>query len=215
VAEALPDHTPFVALHPNTQAHNIVSLESNEETGSYEMVRCLASLGHKRIMHLSGRKGLVGAERRIEGYKRALRDSGLAFDPDLLVEAHFSVPHARLALDSWLSKHSEALLPDAIFGGSDSIAVGALEALSARGLRVPEDVSVCGFDDALAARTTVPQLATVRQPLRLMGSKAVDILLERIRVHHAHSHGEHELIAPVVFNTEIVLRGSIGPPARR
>ena len=213
-AEALPDHTPFVALHPNEQAHSIISVESDEEHGAYDMVRYLASLGHRRIMHLSGRKGLLGAERRIEGYLRALRDCGLPFYQELLVEAHFSIPHGRLALESWLSKHSQTEWPDAIFCASDSIAVGALESLSARGIRVPEDISVCGFDDSLAARSTVPQLASVRQPLRNMGSKAVDILLDRIRGQQAHSQTDHELAPPVVFKTELVIRGSIGSPAR-
>lgn len=212
-AEALPDHTPFVALHPNTPSHHFTSVESDEENGAYEMVRYLASIGHKRIMHLSGRKGLVGAERRIEGYKRALIDSNIPFDPSLLVEAHFSVPHGRLALESWLSAHPDDKLPDAIFCASDSIAVGALEVLSSRGIRVPEDISLAGFDDSLAARSTVPQLASVRQPLRMMGAKAVDIILERIKHHHAQPNVDHELPAPVVFGTELVLRASIGAPS--
>jgi len=208
-AATLPEHTPFVALHPNVQAQNIVSIESDEETGAYEMVRHLASLGHRRIMHLSGGRGLVGAERRVEGYRRALRDTGLPFDPELLVESHYAVPEGRNAMERWLSTHGVERLPDAVFCASDGIAVGALEALSARGLRVPEDVSLCGFDDSLAARCTVPQLASVRQPLRSMGARAVDLLMERLHAHDSHVPVEKLTNGPVVFATELVIRASV------
>jgi LacI family transcriptional regulator len=102
-------------------------------------------------------------------------------------------------------------LPHAIFCVNDSSAIGCLEALAEVGLRVPDDVSLAGFDDTLAARTTVPQLTTVRQPLQAMGAAAVETLLARISQHHGHAAPEVQ--ETIVFPTEIVWRDSVGTPA--
>lgn len=206
-AAQLPHHTPFVALHANTETEGVVNIESNEEQGAREMVLRLVELGHRRIMHISGARGLVGAERRIAGYRRALEESAIAFDPALLVEANFTSFDGRRSMQEWLVAHGRDNLPDAIFCGNDAIAMGCLEALASLGIRVPDDVSVCGFDDTLAARTTVPQLATVRQPLRAMGSLAVDVLMKRID--SLHGKCADNATSPIVFDTTVVLRGSV------
>jgi LacI family transcriptional regulator len=205
--EHLPDHTPVIALHANMPLPKSVNLESDEERGAFEMVNHLISLGHKRIMHLTGNRGLIGAERRIQGYQRALEAARLRRDDNLLVEAAFSTEAGIKALRQWLAKSRGKQMPEAIFCANDGIAMGCLEVLAAAGYKVPQEVSVVGFDDTIAARTTAPQLTTVRQPLRAMGGQAVEILLERIREHTT-------ITAPqtVVFPTELVLRGSATPP---
>ena len=209
-ADHLPDHTPFVAIHANLAAPGIVNLESDEETGACNLVRHLIARGHRRIMHLSGTRGLLGAERRIDGYRRALAEAGIAFDPSLLIEAHYHNAGGRQATRTWLSRSHGKQLPEAIFCANDAIAMGCMEALAEVGIRMPEDVSIAGFDDTLAARTTMPQLTTVRQPLRAMGAKAVEILLEQI----GHNTGKPQarVASPYVFNTELVQRASVSTP---
>lgn len=206
----LPEHTPFVALHANEPLPNVVNIESDEERGSYEMVRLMIAQGHRRIMHLAGPDVFTGPERRIRGYKRALAGAGIAFDGDLLVPTAMSSSQSCAVLRRWLKSHLGKPLPQAIFCVNDSVAAGCLEALAEAGLRVPEDISVTGFDDSLSARTTVPQLTTVRQPLRAMADRAVEILMSRI----AHQNGEgHEAPAsPIIFPVEIVQRASLGAP---
>jgi LacI family transcriptional regulator len=209
IADSLPKHVPFVALHANTPMPNVINLESDEETGAYDAVRMLTGLGHRRIMHLSGPSTVVGAQRRIRGYTRALEDAGIASDDSLVVETDFYQEGARVALRQWLRRHRGQPLPQAIFCVNDNTAIGCLETLAELGLRVPEDLSVIGFDDTLAARTTVPQLTTVRQPLREMGHQAVEILLDEI----GHRHAPTELPPPpIVFPTGLVPRASVGPP---
>jgi LacI family transcriptional regulator len=208
---ALPDHTPFAALHSNITIPGSVNLESDEETGAYEMVRQLIAKGHRRILHITGKRGLLGAERRIRGYKRALAAARIPFDASLMVDAGFSMEEGEQALRRWLERSVGQPLPHAIFCANDAGAIGCLEALAEVGLRVPEDVSLAGFDDTLAARTTVPQLTTVRQPLHAMGSRAVEALLARIR--HQHGHAALEMQETIVFPTEIVWRASVGTPA--
>ncbi len=209
-ARLLPTHTPFVAMHANNALPGVVNIEADEEPGAYDMVRELIAAGHRRILHITGTRGLTGSERRIQGYRRALATAGLAADPDLMIDGHFSTEGGRNALRSWLAAHVGQPLPDAIFAGSDAIAIGCLEVLAKAGYAVPRDISVVGFDDTLAARTTVPQLTTVRQPLRAMGMRAVETLLERIR----HNLGQSAPDAPgtIVFPVEIVHRASDQPP---
>lgn len=206
----LPAHTPFVALHANHVLPNVVNLESDEERGAYEMVRYLIAQGHRRIMHVTGNRGLVGAERRIAGYKRALASARLPFDEALFVTATFDRKDGREAMQRWLQRHAGEPLPDAVFCANDGSATGCLEAFAEVGLRVPEDISVAGFDDTLAARTTVPQLTTVRQPLREMGSRAVEVLLNAIK--HQNGGPAPKVENPIVFPVELVLRASVGPP---
>ena len=206
-----PPHTPFVALHANSPLPGVVNIESDEETGAYEIVRHLIAHGHQRILHISGGRGLTGAERRIRGWRRAFASVHLPCDDRWLVEGTFSVEGGRCALRSWLDRSVGELMPQAIFCASDAIAVGCLEVLAEARLRVPADISVVGFDDTQAARATIPQLTTVRQPLRAMGMRAVDTLLERIR--HHHGHGELPTRGTIVFPAEIVVRASVAAPA--
>jgi LacI family transcriptional regulator len=206
-AAMLPHHIPFVALHANTEAEGIINIESDEERGACEMVESLIALGHRRIMHVSGARGLVGAERRIRGYKRALENAGIAPDPDMLVVSNFTAYEGHRSMIGWLDSHIGRPLPEAIFCANDAIAMGCLEALASEGYRVPDDVSICGFDDTLSARTTVPQLATVRQPLRAMGSRAVEVLMRRIDA--LHGKASDITHSPIVFDTAIVMRGSV------
>ena len=112
-------------------------------------------------------------------------------------------------MKAWLEENAGRPLPTAVFCANDGVAFGCMEALSTAGLRVPDDISVAGFDDTLAARACVPQLSTVRQPLRQMGGRAVEVLLELIR---SGSEGAAIPASPVVFSTEPVLRASVAAP---
>lgn len=205
----LPDHTPFVALHANVPIPGCVNLESDEESGAFEMVRHLIARGHRRIAHLTGRRGLLGAERRVRGYRRALAAAGIPFDAALLINGGYSIDEGRRAMEQWLNRSAGKALPQAIFCGNDGCATGCLESLAEAGLRVPEDVSLAGFDDTLAARSTVPQLTTVRQPLHAMGSRAVEAVLARVQGGNAPARTTPETI---VFPTELVWRASVSAP---
>lgn len=208
----LPSHTPFVALHANNPMPGVVNIEAEEEPGAQAVVENLIAAGHRRILHISGARGLLGSERRINGYQAALAAHGIAFDPDLLIEGRYSTIAGREVLGAWLARHRGQPLPDAIFAASDAIALGCVEVLAQYGYSVPADISVVGFDDTLAARITVPQLTTVRQPLRAMGMRAVEALLERIQ---QHQNGEPPPEATnVVVPVEVVSRGSVQPPRR-
>ncbi|HWL14165.1 MAG TPA: LacI family DNA-binding transcriptional regulator [Opitutus sp.] len=208
--KTLPVHTPFVSLHANSVLPNVVNIESDEERGAFEMVRHLIGRGHRRIMHIAGDRGQVGAERRIAGYRRALAQSRIRFDDSLLLFGSYSAEIARGEVRRWLGEHRGRLLPQAIFCANDGMAIGAMEALAEAGLRVPDDVSVAGFDDTLAARMCVPQLTTMRQPLKAMGARAVEVLLDSIKRQGGADVPESE--NPLVFPVELVERASVASP---
>jgi LacI family transcriptional regulator len=206
-ARQLPDHAPFVTLHSNHLLPGVTNIESDEETGAYEMVRHLVAVGHRRILHLTGPRGLLGAERRVRGYRRALTASKIKFEPELMREAGYTGASGHKGFRSWLHDHRNQPLPSAIFCANDALAIACLEEIAAMGLRVPEDISVAGFDDAVGARTTVPQLTTVRQPLRAMGRKAVELLLERVT--GPRNPPPENVVLPV----ELVQRASVSAPS--
>ncbi len=204
----LPAHTPMVAIHANHAIDGLISLESDEEAGSCALVSHLIELGHRRILHLAGPPGQRGSERRVTGYRRALEKAGLAFDPSLVRVAGYSIPEGREATRLWLRSTPEEERATAIFCANDGVAYGCMEILAAAGLRVPDDVSVAGFDDTLLTRACVPQLSSVRQPLRRMGERAVELLLDLTRGAAVPRGGE-------VFPTEPVIRASVAAPVRR
>ena len=208
----LPAHTPLVAIHANIVLPGVINLESDEEAGSFSLVRRLIDIGHRRILHLAGPEAMLGSVRRIAGYRRALEESGISYDPRLVKMAGFATHQGREAMRGWIDEHAGEPLPTAVFCANDGVAFGCMETLSAAGLRVPDDISVAGFDDTLAARASVPQLSTVRQPLRQMGGRAVELLLDLARTNEL---GDPAATAsPVVFPTEPVLRASVAAPSR-
>lgn len=204
----LPAHLPFVSVHANHALPGVVNVESDEEAGAYRMVRQLLAMGHWRILHLGGPTSSLGARRRAEAWRNAYADAGIAEPEDHVVHTAYSIDGGRRALQAWLARQRGRPLPSAVFAGNDAIALGCLDELAARGLRVPEDVSVVGFDDTLVARSA--QLATVRQPLREMGHRAVELLVARIDARHA---GQPDPATPTqVLPTELVPGRSLGAP---
>jgi LacI family transcriptional regulator len=173
-----PQHTPLVSVHADPLVDGMLNIESDDEAGAFAMVRHLLALGHRRILHVGGPAGMAGAERRVEGYLRAHAQAGVTPAPDHVVRSPLSVEGGREAMRAWLRRHRGDALPDAVFGCNDAIAFGCIEALRAQGLRVPDDISVVGYDHNLMARAV--QMATVRQPLHEMGRRAVEVLLQRI-----------------------------------
>src|SRR3546814_9942232 len=135
-------------------------------------------LGHRRIGHIQGHRAHGAQEWRHAGYRQALQHACIAYDPDLVVEGEFvfesGVHGANRLLD----------LPDpptAIFAANDDTAAGVIRVAGERGLSVPRELSVCGFDDTPIARHIFPALTTVRQPTTDMGELATRQLLEHIR----------------------------------
>lgn len=201
LAQFLPHHTPAVSIHSNPGLPDTPNLSTDSEAGASGAVTHLLSHGHRRILHLAGPEEVDEVTDRIAGYRRALVEAGLPFDSGLVVHGRYTLSTGREAMERWLRTHSGEELPTAIFAGNDAMAAGVLECLNERGISVPGDVSVIGFDDSLMARLTNPRLTTLRQPLREMGERAIAMLMEMIET--------HGIPRSEVFPTELIVRDSV------
>lgn len=170
----------------NLPRADITSVGSTNFTGGVAATDHLVRLGHRRVAHVGGPLTLACSVARRHGYRAALEKAGVPYDDTLVAMGDFSygtgVREAGLMLASLDP-------PTAVFAGSDEIAFGVLEAARRAGLRVPEDLSVVGFDDTYAALSASPPLTTVHQPLREMGALAVQTLVrlcagETLASHH-------------------------------
>jgi len=195
----------FVVIDPLEPLNDrIPSVSAAHASGADQAMKHLLGLGHRRIGAITGPSGWVATEDRRRGYHAALAEAGIASDPALEVEADFEIVDGLEAGGTLLDLPEP---PTAIFAFNDNIAIGVLQAARARGVRVPEDLSVVGFDDVEHATIVTPTLTTVRQPLAEMGRTAVSLLtrlLERQRFETLH----------IELATRLVVRESTAPPAR-
>ncbi|MFN3265414.1 MAG: LacI family DNA-binding transcriptional regulator [Deinococcales bacterium] len=167
---------PFVAIGLGAPSPEIASVELENRAGMLEVMRHLFALGHRQIAHLTGTPIGVDAQVRLETYKEALAEAGLMFDPALVFDGRFTELGAYRATQTALkSKKFSALVC-----ASDEMALGAIQALEDAGLRVPQDISVTGFDDLQLESFQAAALTSVRQPLERIGREAATLLLEQI-----------------------------------
>lgn len=211
-AETLGQHAPFVSVHPGEPQEGVWRVEVDDEGGAYEVVRHLISLGHRQIAHLAGPLHLSNARERLLGYRRALEEAGIPFDEALVAQGGYVSGESREPMAQLLDAERGSPFPTAIFCANDSSAVGCLEALAERRLRVPEDISVAGFDDAYVASMTIPQLTTARQPFGELGRRAVEMLLEQVEGASAASSGGVMTPRAEIVDSKLVVRASTGPP---
>jgi LacI family transcriptional regulator len=144
---------------------------------SFKATQHLIGLGHQRIAHICGRLDHPDAQARRKGYMLALEDAGIDPDPELIIEGNFRRQSGVLAVEMLLSRRNSF---SAIYAANDQMAFGARLGLFRRGIRVPDDLSLVGFDDEPAAAFMVPPLTTVRQPSVEMGLEAARIVLARL-----------------------------------
>lgn len=189
---------PVVFLGEWSHQPPVHSINIDDRAAAMGIVAHLIDQGYRHIAHLTGKSGHASSLQREEGYRAALTAAGRAPDPALIAHGDFSIKSGRAAM---LSLLDQAICPDAIFAASDEMAIGALQVLNERGLHVPEQVAIAGFDDIPMATLTNPPLTTVHHPMRKMGRAAARLLFEQIDQRSAEP-------APNVFPTHLVVRAS-------
>ncbi|GGO02296.1 LacI family DNA-binding transcriptional regulator [Microbispora bryophytorum] len=193
---------PLVVIDPlNLPRARVTSVGSTNFAGGLAATQHLLGLGHRRVAYLGGPATATCNQARLHGYRAAMEAGDASVLPGYVRTGHFHY-HDGMTGGTALLDLPEA--PSAIFAGCDDIALGVLEAARARGLRVPEDLSIVGFDDTQIARMASPPLTTVRQPLREMGAVAVRTALRLAAGEQVESHH-------VELATELVVRGSTAP----
>lgn len=193
---------PVVAIDPHTGRADLPTVESDSFGGALTANRHLIELGHRRIGFLAGRPDLRSAGLRDAGYRRALSDAGIPLDPSLVGIGRYELDVTRESARVMLSGESR---PTAIFAANDLSAIAVIDVAHELGLRVPEDLSVIGFDDVPEATRRALPLTTIQQPMRRLGAVAADMvftLLSGQQVDEMH----------VILPTRLVVRATTAPP---
>ena len=193
---------PFVVVDPReTVPRDIAAVSAAHFAGARSLTHHLVELGHRRIGLLAGPDNWLASTARRAGHVSALADAGVLPDPTLALPGEPTVRFGYQAAQRLLDLPDR---PTALLGFNDKAASGALAAAAQRGLRVPGDLSIAGFDDIDLAQATRPTLTTVRQPLQEMGRMAVSLLLRLLDRHRLDA-------LHIELATELIVRQSTGP----
>ncbi|WP_084039654.1 LacI family DNA-binding transcriptional regulator [Demequina sp. NBRC 110053] len=192
---------PVVAVDPHYGPNRLPTIDADSFTGAEQATDHLISLGHTRIAFLGGRSELDSAHLREAGFRNAMAEAGIPVDQALVRETRYQPDRASAVARELLAMPDR---PTAIFAANDVTAIRAVEVAHEYGLRVPEDLSVVGFDDVPDAALSSPALTTVRQPMQAMGAAAMTMLLDLINGVEREHH--------VRMATELIVRGTSAPP---
>lgn len=173
---------PFVVVENEVEDANVNNVLIDNTYGSKLIVDHLVERGCRHIMHVTGAKSTKAALRRWQGYLISMEHHGLKQYRSVIECDEFGVETGYDAVKQFLEKNSGKALPDAIYFGADNTAVGGMMALEEKGIQIPEDIKIAGFDDDKRwdLDKSVKKLTTIRQPLYEVGAKAVEILLGQI-----------------------------------
>jgi len=169
---------PTVVVATGEPPPSASAIRINDYQAAFAMTRHLTGLGHRRIGFVRGHPNQTASELRFQGYAAALHESGLEVEDQLVVQGYFTYHSGLTAADQLLGLDPP---PTAIFASNDDMAAAAIAVAHRRGLDVPRDVTVCGFDDTALATTVWPALTTIRQPVAEMSREAVILLTDAIR----------------------------------
>ena len=186
----------FDRITPEIDADQVII---DDMEAAYKATRHLIETGRKQIAHFAGPQNLVIGRDRLQGYVNALTEAGIPVDNHLIVEAD-TFEKARNALVKMLD---EGIIPDGIFAVNDLTAIGAMQTIQKRGIKIPEEIAIVGFSDGYLSGITDPHLSSVDQHGYEMGTSAAEILFHRIL------STETEYIPEVkILNADLIVRGS-------
>jgi LacI family transcriptional regulator len=206
IEELVSAGIPVVAIASGRFNHDISSVRIDDFVAGKEVTDYLIKMGHTRIGFIKGHPNQTASTRRFEGYQAALKEAGIGVDAALVQQGYFTYRSALPAVEKLLAQRKQ---PTAIFASNDDMAAAAISVAHRRGLDVPRDLSIVGFDDSSAATTVWPEMTTVRQPISTMADSAVDILLRTIR----RKDNETRVVVDQVVAHQLILRDSVAPPA--
>jgi DNA-binding LacI/PurR family transcriptional regulator len=197
--ELIKRNIPVVVADRDLEYESVDVVLVNNQAGGYLATRHLLDLGHTKIACVTGPTGLNPSGARFSGYLNALNEAGIPIYDPYILTGDFQVEGGERAMRQLLALDSP---PSAVFLCNDLMAFGAFRALRRLGRRIPEDVSIIGFDDIKLASVTTPALTTIAQPLFELSKTAVDLLIQRIQ------EGENMVTHRVILEPVLVSRES-------
>ncbi len=192
---------PVAAVHPHYSSTWLPHIDCDDVGGAASAATHLIELGHRRIAFLGGRQSVDSSELRESGFREAMLRAGIPVAEALVRYSQFDPDAAQEIADALFSLPEP---PTAIVAANDLTALRAMASARARGLNIPDDVSIVGFDDIPDASLCEPQLTTVRQPLQAMGEAAMTMLLAIL---DGREHEQH-----IRMDTELIVRSTTAPP---
>lgn len=195
---------PFVLLNRYIEDFSTDWVRSDNVLGAHALTSLLCSLGHKRILHITGGEEISSVRERISGYKKALSEYHIEFDPRLIYRCNLKLDGGYQCAKCALTELKP--LPTAIFAYSDVIAVGVMKTLYENNLRIPEDIALVGYDNIEYSEFLEPSLTTVDQFAFEIGQKGMEILIEKI----FHPREQPWKEKQVIVKPEVLIRESSG-----
>jgi LacI family transcriptional regulator len=199
---------PAVAIASGRFQPDLSCVRIDDFRAAEEMTEHLISFGHSRIAFIKGHPNQTASALRYEGFQAALSAAGLTVDPTLVQQGYFTYRSGLEATEKLLTRKRP---PSAIFASNDDMAAAAVSVAHRRGLDVPRDLTVVGFDDTPTATTVWPELTTIRQPIAAMAASAIDLLLRSIR---RRKDGEARVVVDHVVAHVLVKRDSVAAPRK-
>jgi len=196
---------PFVLISHTVPDPRVCSVDIDNVEAAYNVVKHFIDLGHRRIALAGGQWNSPSTRPRRIGFEKALRDHGLPIDTDLILEGFYTREWGHEATARLMGLSDP---PTAVFAGGDGIAAGIYEACAGRGIPIPGQLSVVGFDDAPFVAQLNPPMTTVRHPLMELASTATTMLLDRLDAGLDDTAPGKQM----VLNGELIVRGSTAPP---
>ncbi len=198
-----PVHAPLVIIDPNTSSPEFPGVIATNREGALEAMKYLTGLGHKRIGHITGRLELISSVQRLQGYKDGLAAARIPFDENLVKIGDFQTETAAECTRALLSLADP---PTAIFAANDMSAMGVYQAVKESGLRIPQDISIVGFDNLYESAYQDPPLTTVDQFIMEMGTVAAQTMISLLKGEIVK--GKENIVR---IPTQLIIRESCGP----
>ena len=208
VTELVSAGIPVVAIASGHLRDDLSCVRIDDFHAGKEMAEHLIQHGHRRIGFICGRSDLSASARRYDGFVTALHEAGLQVEPGLVEQGDYTYRSGLAATEKLLAQRRP---PTAVFASNDDMAAAAISVAHRRGLEVPRDLSVVGFDDTSAATTVWPELTTIHQPIAAMADAAIDILLRTIR----RKSDDTRVLTDHVMPHRLVVRDSVARPPKR
>ncbi|MBO9598600.1 MAG: LacI family DNA-binding transcriptional regulator [Cohnella sp.] len=200
VRELKQNGIPFVMIDNQHRNPDVASVLVDNFQGGYAATKHLIELGHRDIAHIRGAEPFLSSSERERGFETAMRDARLT--PYRVEQGSFDIESGYEIASRWIETGK---LPTAVFAADDYMALGVIDACKNAGVKVPDELSVVGFDDQLLASQLRPQLTTVRQPARELGGIGTEIVLGLI-------DGSAQGRETIVLQPELIVRASTAPP---
>ncbi len=200
IAHVIREGIPVVVLNREIANQNVATILSDDLAGAYKVTKHMIEMGHLKLAIIEGKPEFKTTYKRKQGFINALHDAGIDFDEKYAFKGNYDLESGYQAMKGILSMDE---LPTAVFSSNDEMAVGAMKAVKEQGMRLPDDISIAGFDDMGFTAYLTPALTTISRPVHEMSREGASLLLEKIDKNEPNGHDI------IQMDTELVVRESV------